>query len=118
MRKSDFIFNSVQLMYYKCHKVTFRRTFWFCIDSPNWKKETKTTSMNSKNTGDQCFQYAITVVSYEEIKWNPKRVSNIKRFINKYNWKRINYPPKIDDWKTFAKNNPIIALNILYIKEK
>ena len=25
---------------------------------------------------------------------------------------------KIDDWKTFEKNNPTIALNILYIKEK
>ena len=25
---------------------------------------------------------------------------------------------KIDDWKTFAKNNPTIALNILHIKEK
>ena len=38
--------------------------------------------------------------------------------MNKYNWKGINYPSKIDDWKTFEKNNPTIALNILYIKEK
>ena len=35
--------------------------------------------------------------------WNPERVSNIKPFINKYNWKRINYLLKIDDWKTFDK---------------
>ena len=28
------------------------------------------------------------------------------------------YPSKIDDWKTFEKNNPTIALNILYTKEK
>ena len=33
-------------------------------------------------------------------------------------WKGINYPSKTDDWKTFEKNNPTIALNILYIKEK
>ena len=38
--------------------------------------------------------------------------------MNKYNWKRINYPSKIDVWKTFKKNNLAIALNILYIKEK
>ena len=25
---------------------------------------------------------------------------------------------KIDDWKTFEKNNPTIALNVLYVKEK
>ena len=38
--------------------------------------------------------------------------------MNKYNWNRINYPSKLDDWKTFEKNNPTIALNILYTKEK
>ena len=70
---------------------------------------------------DKCFQYAATfALNYEEIKWKPERVSNIKPFINKCNWKGINYPypSKIDDLKTFEKNNPTIALNILYIKEK
>ena len=38
--------------------------------------------------------------------------------MHKYNWKGINYPTKIDDLKTFEKNIPTIALNILYIKEK
>ena len=33
-------------------------------------------------------------IKYEEIKWNPERVSNIKPYINKYNWKGINYPSK------------------------
>ena len=37
---------------------------------------------------------------------------------NKYNRKGLNFPSKRDDWKTFEKNNPLIALNILYIKEK
>ena len=65
------------------------------------------------------FQYTVTVaLYYKEIKWNPERVSNIKPFINKYNWKGINYSSKLDDWKTFEKNNVTIALNILYIKEK
>ena len=37
--------------------------------------------------------------------------------MNKYNWKEINYPSKIEDWKMLQKNNLTIALNILYIKE-
>ena len=49
---------------------------------------------------------------------NSEIVSNIKPFINKYNWKGINYPSKLVDWKTLEKNDPVIALNILYIKEK
>ena len=35
--------------------------------------------------------------------WNPEKVSNIKPFINTCNWKGINYPSKIDDWKMFEK---------------
>ena len=41
-----------------------------------------------------------------------------KLIINNYNWKGINCPSKIDDQKMFEKNNPTIALNILFIKEK
>ena len=117
MRVSDFIFNSVQLLYYKCHNINFRRG-GSCFDSPDWIKKKKSIT-NPKNIDDKCFQYAVTVVlNYGEVKWNPERVSDIKPFINKYNWKGINYPTKIDDWKTFEKNNPTIALNLLYIKEK
>ena len=117
MRGSDFIFDSVQLLYYKCHRVNFILGGSY-IDSPDWIKKKKAT-INLKNTDDKCFQYAATVaLNYEEIESHPERVSNIKPFINKYNWKGINYPSKIDDWKSFGKNNPAIALNILYIKEK
>ena len=42
-------------------------------------------------------------LNYGEIEWHPERVSNIKPFINKYNWKRINYLSKMDNWKTFEK---------------
>ena len=116
MRGSDFIFDSVQLMYYKCHKVNFKRGDSF-IDSPDWIKKKK-AAINTRNTDDKCFQYAATVaLNYEEIKRNPEIVSNVKPFINKYNWKGMNYPSKTDDWKTFEKNNPTITFYILYIKK-
>ena len=54
----------------------------------------------------------------KKVESHPERISNIKPFINKYNWKGINYSSKIDDWKTLKKNNPTVALNIFYTKEK
>ena len=57
-------------------------------------------------------------LNFEEIGSHPERFSNIIPFINKYNWEGINYPSKIDDLKTFEKNNLTVALNILYMKEK
>ena len=67
MRRSDFISDSVQLMYYKCHKVKFKHGGSY-IDSPDWIKQKKATT-NPKNTDNKCFQYAVTVaLSYKEIK--------------------------------------------------
>ena len=56
MRVSYFSFDSVQRMYYKCHKVNFRRG-GSNNDSPDWIKKKKATR-NPKNEDDKCFQYA------------------------------------------------------------
>ena len=93
MKESDFIFDSVQLMYYKCRKVNFMCGGSY-IDSPDWIKKKKAT-INPKNTDGKCFQYAATVaLNYEEMESHPERVSSIKPFINKYNWQGINYYQK------------------------
>ena len=41
VRGSGFIFDSVQMMYYRCHKVSFRRTALY-IDSSEWIQKKKT----------------------------------------------------------------------------
>ena len=40
----NFIFDLVQLMYYRCHKVNFRRSSSY-IDSPDWIKKKKATKI-------------------------------------------------------------------------
>ena len=69
MRGSDFIFDSVRLFYYECHKINFQHGGSY-IDSPDWikRKKKKSTTINLKNTDDKCFQYAVTVaLNYGEI---------------------------------------------------
>ena len=67
MRGSDFIFDLVQLMYYKFHRVNVKHVGSY-TDSSDWIKKKKAT-INTKNTDDKCFQYAVTVaLNYEEIK--------------------------------------------------
>ena len=44
---------------------------------------------------NKCFQYAITVtLDREEIKKDLQRLTKIKPFANKYNWKEVNFPSK------------------------
>ena len=59
MRGCNFIFDSAQLMYYKCHKVNFKLGGSY-IDSPDWIKIKKATT-NPKYEDDKCFQYTVTV---------------------------------------------------------
>ena len=55
--------------------------------------------------------------SWRNSKKKIQRISKIKPFINKYNWKELNYPSGEDYWKKFEKSNPTIALNALYVKQ-
>ena len=46
---------------------------------------------------------------------HPQRITNLKPFINQYNWKGITFPSHKEDWKKFESNNKSIALNILFV---
>ena len=46
---------------------------------------------------------------------NPQRISEIKPFIDQYNWKEIDFPSHSKDWKKFKQNNKTIALNALLV---
>ena len=41
-----------------------------------------------------------------------------QKFINKYNWKGINYPSGKGEWRMFEKSNLTIALKVLNAKKK
>ena len=83
MQGSEFVFDYVQLLYYKCHKINPNRGGSY-INSPDWIKNKKAT-INPINIKDKkLFQFALTVsLNHEEIKKDPQRITKIKPFINK-----------------------------------
>ena len=113
MRGSEFEFDGVNFLYYDFNKTSINKGGSY-IDSPKWLKDKKST-INPKNNDDKCFQYAATLaLNLDKIKKDPQRVSKIKPFIEKYNWKDIDFPSTSKDWKKFECNNEV-ALNILYV---
>ena len=73
MRGSEFIFDSVDALYYDLNKISLNRGGSY-IDSPEWLKNKKAT-INPKNNDDKCFQYALTAaLNYEQILKNPQRI--------------------------------------------
>ena len=85
MRSSEFVFDCIQLLYYKYHKVNLNRRGSY-VDSPDSIKEKKITTNPINKKDNKCFQYAVTVaLNYEEIKKDPQRIKKVQPFINKYN---------------------------------
>ena len=86
MRGSEFVFDCVDSLYYKLHKISLNRGESY-IDSPKWLENKKVTT-NLKNNDVKSFQYAVTAaLNHEQMKSNPERISNIKPFIDQYDWK-------------------------------
>ena len=114
MKGSGFIFESVDLLYYHFYKMNLNRGGSY-IDSPDWIKNKKAT-INPQNKDNECLKYAIAVaLNNEKINNNPEKISKIKPFIDKYNWKDIEFPSHSKDWKKIEQNNKTIALNALFV---
>ena len=96
MKGSEFVFENVDLLYYKLHKISLNRGGSY-IDSPDWIKNKKAT-INPQNKNNECFKYAITVaLNHKKISNHSEKVSKIKPFINHYNWNDIEFPSHSKD---------------------
>ena len=97
MRGSEFIFDCVNLSYYKCYKINFKRSGSY-IDSPDWIKNKKATIYTVNKKDNKCFQYAITIpLNHEEIGKNPEIITKTKPYTDRYNWEGIYYPSEKDN---------------------
>ena len=96
IRGSEFIIDSVNLLEYKLNQINIANV-GSCIDSRKWLKNKKAT-INSKNNDDDCFQYAIiAALNHKQINSHPGRISNLKPFINQYNWREADFPDDDDN---------------------
>ena len=57
------------------------------------------------------------MLTHEEIQRDPQRITKIKPFINRYNWKEQNFKSREDDWKKIEKENLTVVLNIFYAQK-
>ena len=109
---SDYTFENVEILAIHFHNIKLKRGKSY-IKSPEWISCKKAT-INPKDKDNKCFQYSITVaLNHQEIENHPERISNIKPFIDMYNWKIIDFPTGIKDSENFERNSKDIALNIL-----
>ena len=82
MRGSKFVFDNIDSLYYKLHKIILNRGGSY-IDSPKWLENKKATKKPKNKKDGKCFQYPLTVALIcEQIKRHLERISNIKPIID------------------------------------
>ena len=82
------------------------------LNSLGWLRGKKEAIINGVNS----FQNALNeALNYQTIETHAERVSKIMPYIDKYNWKGIEFPAGSKDWKKFEKNNKEIALSMLFV---
>ena len=71
---------------------------------------------NNNNNNNNNFQNALNdALNYQTIEKDPQRISKLKPYFNKYNWKGIEFLAGPEEWIKSERNNKAIALNILFI---
>ena len=75
--------------------------------------------INPQNKHDECFKWTvIAALHHQEIKHHPERISLLRSSQNQYNWKGLEFPVSIKKIDKFEKNNPGIAVCMLFSIKK
>ena len=85
---------------------------------PEWIQN-KTTVINSQNKDEECFKWTVIgALHHEEIKKDHQRISRLRPYEKQYNWKETEFPVSIKKIDKCEKNNPGIAVNVLFSNKK
>ena len=114
LRNSGLRFNEILFLDVNFYQLNLTRGNSY-LPLPDWMVKRKAV-INPKNEVDKWFKRSVTAaLHHKEIKSHPERVSNIKQYVDNYNWTGIKFPMAINEIDKFEKNNNI-SISILGIK--
>ena len=115
--ESGFTLDKIMHLYINFHRLVLTRGSSY-NELPKWLKSKKAV-INQQNKDEECFKWAvIEALHHEEIKHHPERISLLRPYENQYNWKGLEFPVSIKKIDKFEKNNPGIAVNVLFSNNK
>ena len=104
-------------LYINFHRLALTRGSFY-IELPEWIKNKKAV-INPQNKDEECFKWTVAAaLNHEDIKDHPERISLLRPYEKQYNWKGLEFLVSIKNIYKFEKNNPGIAVNVLFSKKK
>ena len=117
MPESGFLLDKTMNLYINFQRLALTQGDSF-IELSEWLKSKKAV-MKPQNKDKGCFKWAIiAALHHEEIKKDHQRVSRLWPYENQHNWEGFEFPVSINKIDKFEKNNPDVAVNVLFINKK
>ena len=115
--ESGFTLDKIMHLCRNFHKLALTRGGSY-IELPKWLKSKKAV-IKTQNKDEECFKWAVIgAFHHEEIKKDHQRISRLRPYEKQYNWEGLEFPVSIKKIDKFEKNNPGIAVNVLFSNKK
>ena len=113
---SKFRFDEVLFPDLNFHRLNLTRGISH-LPLPDWLARKKALT-NPQNDYEECFKWAVIAgLEWSNIKFNPERISNLRKFADNYDWSGLKFPVSIKDISVFEMNNDI-SVNVLSVEDK
>ena len=109
---SRFVFNEFLYLDVNFHQLNLMRGSSY-LPLPDWLASKKAI-VNTHNNGEECFKWSVIAVENAGMK-DPQRVSNLRKFMDNYNWSGLEFPVSIKDIGKFETRNNI-SVNVLVVE--
>ena len=109
---SRFIFDEFLYLDVNFHQLNLTRGSSY-LPLPDWLARKKVI-VNPHNDNEECFKWSVITAENVGMK-DPHRVSNLRKFMDNYDWSGLEFPVSIKDiGKVETRNN--ISVNVLAVK--
>ena len=111
---SRFVFDEFLHVDINFHQLNLTRGSSY-LPLPDWLAKKKAI-VNPHNEDEECFKWSVTAAESPEIK-DPQCVSNLRKFVDSYDWSGIKFPISIKDIENFETHNNV-SVNVLAVEKK
>ena len=109
---SRFIFDEFLYLGVNFHQLNLTRGSSY-LPLPDWLARKKAIA-NSHNDDEECFKWSVIAAENAGMK-DPQRVSNLRKFMDNYDWSGLEFPVSIKDIGKFETRNNI-SVNVLAVE--
>ena len=109
---SRFVFDEFLYLDVNFHQLNLTRGSSY-LPLPDWLARKKAI-VNPHNNDEECFKWWVIASEKAGMK-DPQRVSNLRKFMDNYNWSGLEFPVSIKDIRKFETINNI-SVNILSVE--